>query len=738
MLVRVIVPLSQSDLIGLHVVAHGDGAAAAEAVAAVGGHIGGYGAVQVEHFVLCQLVFHKNLLHVVVIGGATLRNGQVIPGTCPVIIATERLIRNAERFIRLSGIGDIASGILDLCGANGGAQVCHALAAADEVDVDRGILADARGGKRAAFVGRLPTAVDEEFFSGRREALFGHVRSDDGMYARVFAVGRRGEGHGTVPGHGQRLGTFQPHQRAIVPVGGPAVGGEIAGHHGDGVVNAVGVVFRLVQGIPFQPDRDLGMSAAVGLHVSIQHSPNLSGRNGSVLAVSDLQPDLERALGGAVRIFGGGNRRHLPAAVPGQIRGRGYLGGAVRLDIEGDDLAGHIRVTLRGRDLFDVIGVARQQTRGVLPAVRCREKVGLVAPQIPKLGRHRAVGIGEHAEGDIALNVVVGIAVHLVELQRVAGRKVEVDGAVGLGRAALQIVDGHLVIALWEGEGLGVDGPRSGYIGHDSLGVIDLRRARADDRARALRKVDLAIDLAVDAAHVEIELIVHIDPHVVVAGELKHHVVALDGAVAIAVVVMIARRVRQEEVDFRLHAEPVVGLAVGFVKAVVALPIIERQEIGAVVAALAQRLIGAVRIIVHIEPAVGLVEGCGVFVAVVVVIARVCVIQIEIVGLACIALSQTAFCVEQVVPETARVQDALIYIACIIAAVAGGFAVLVFKGILAADGAQRAHVARYSRNEQEIPGAFADHLPILIVAQSVDARAEGTAEGCRFRVVVII
>ena len=205
-----------------------------------------------------------------------------------------------------------------------------------------------------------------------------------------------------------------------------------------------------------------------------------------------------------------------------------------------DDAVGHGVIGLvRGKGFFDIIGIARAQTPHIGDTVFHRKDIGGIIAAVvggfagPELGRLGACCVG--IDGELGtVQQVPGQEVFLLDAEAEPGRQIEVDRTVGLGGAALQIVDSQGVVAGSDtfqivGQGL-VD---SAVNGDDTGGEIHVTAFNA-----------------VDTTQIQHQLVVYEDPDIVIAGELEVHVSAVQVLVAAA-----SGIVGQVELDVHAHTK---------------------------------------------------------------------------------------------------------------------------------------------------------------------------------------
>ena len=195
-------------------------------------------------------------------------------------------------------------------------------------------------------------------------------------------------------------------------------------------------------------------------------------------------------------------------------------------------------------------------------------------------------------------------------LHLIFGQEVELDRAVGLVAAALEVVDLHRVVASGEQGLIGIFQVIFVRVIDDLVAVFII----AEDLDQAGGEVDGAFYRIVDAADVQHQLAVDEHPHVVIAFKLEDHgdVVALGIGDLVAAAAAV---VGQPEVHGEVHAKPVVGHAVGFVQLelIVVRLCIQWKEI--VANNVVVILIGAViikRSFVHIEATFVIARGIGI------------------------------------------------------------------------------------------------------------------------------
>ncbi len=510
------VALEQLDLHRVQRVAHGDGAAA-EAVAAGGLDVGLHRGQQG----VGQLGAAGNFLHVVVALLAVDDAVQLRPGVLPVVVLVQRnlWLLAVEGHILVMLIA-VAAAIRLGHIAQRRAKRIGAFSVADVGDVDVRVPAHVVQREVTRRRGVFPAAVDVE-------RLIAGIRAEAARQARVLRghrvdarAARRAHVKGDGAAAGNRFGSDRVDLDAAgVAVGGLAVGLKVAGDQADVVAGNVVVGHLVAQRVALQLDLDPAVVVALIL-AAVDHRPDLLRGDAGLPVVLDLHAQHEGALRVGAIGLGGGDGRHGPVGRGGDGRR------TVRLDLERDDLLGHIR-EVRGRDqLFKIVGFARHQAGDVDVAVAAGGELvgdGLAGiAGLPHLRRQRAGLVGVDAEGRALQALRSFRVIHLVQLQAIAGRDVEVDGAVGLRSAALQIVDRQFVVALGQREAFRLH-ETAAAVAYD---IVHHRRRRAGRNSGdgTGREVDLAVNLAVHAAQVEEQLAVHEHPHVVVARELEDHV----------------------------------------------------------------------------------------------------------------------------------------------------------------------------------------------------------------------
>ena len=447
-----------------------------------------------------------------------------------------------------------------------------------------------------------------------------------------------------------------------------------------------------------------------------------------------------------------------PETVDGEAVGYGLLrsldnrcaGGVQTVLIQSqlDHALGRIVATGIGRrHLLDVIGTGGTETPDISLAPLDGENIGgFVTVFIGLLAGPQVTGIGT---GPIVIKCelrtvedLLGQHILFFQGQGEPGRQVKVDGAVGHGAATLQIEDGQGMLA--------------------GFHTAELACALTVDTNLAGGEVDITLCRLVDTAQVQRHLAVDQDPDIIVTGELKVHLIAVDIPVAVlSVGQLFTRGVRQTELHIHPQTEPQVGMdlagraSVGIVTGIVhivgytgvfsvfagiviglnglsvgiGIGRVEGKEVGILAFVIVVcRVRGSRQIIIDIESLVCLVVGCSVELCIVVIVTveltgGICVDLEQVVTLTQIMLANDAFTgggVKEVIRGKQSIAQRFIVDAGIDCCAAGVF-VFVVQIVQVGDGAAAIVVI-----EGEIQGllSFIGHLaashmrPALTVAGS--------------------